>query len=86
MDWAQYYAQLSEMARAGQELGFFDNFFRLFYQAFIEGNRWQLYLRGLAVTLQLTVIALCIGIVLGVLVRWSAPPTTSSGWGGEAYF
>ena len=33
MDWAQYYAQLSEMARAGQELGFFDNFFRLFYQA-----------------------------------------------------
>ena len=68
MDWAQYYAQLSEMARAGQELGFFDNFFRLFYQAFIEGSRWQLYLRGLAVTLQLTVIALCIGIVLGVLV------------------
>ena len=68
MDWAQYYAQLSEMARAGQELGFFENFFRLFYQAFIEGNRWQLYLRGLAVTLQLTVIALCIGIVLGVLV------------------
>ena len=68
MDWAQYYAQLSEMARAGQELGFFDNFFRLFYQAFIEGDRWQLYLRGLAVTLQLTVIALCIGIVLGVLV------------------
>ena len=68
MDWAQYYAQLSEMARAGEELGFFEDFFRLFYQAFIEGNRWQLYLRGLAVTLQLTVIALCIGIVLGVLV------------------
>ena len=68
MDWAQYYAQLSEMARAGQELGFCENFFRLFYQAFIEGDRWQLYLRGLAVTLQLTVIALCIGIVLGVLV------------------
>ena len=68
MDWAQYYAQLSEMARAGQELGFCENFFRLFYQAFIEGDRWQLYLRGLAVTLQLTVIALCIGIVLGVLM------------------
>ena len=68
MDWAQYYLQLTEMAKSGQELGFFDNFFRLFYQAFIEGNRWQLYLRGLGVTLQLTVIALCIGIVLGVLV------------------
>ena len=68
MDWAQYYLQLTEMARSGEELGFFDNFFRLFYQAFIEGERWRLYLRGLAVTLQLTVIALCIGIVLGVLV------------------
>ena len=68
MDWAQYYAQLTEMAKAGEELGFFDNFFRLFYQAFIEGERWRLYLRGLGMTFELTVIALCIGVVLGVVV------------------
>ena len=65
MDWAQYYAQLTELAKAGEELGFFDNFFRLFYQAFIEGERWRLYLKGMGMTFQLTVIALCIGIVLG---------------------
>jgi len=68
MDWAQYYAQLTEMAKAGEELGFFDNFFRLFYQAFIEGERWRLYLKGMGMTFELTVIALCIGIVLGVVV------------------
>ena len=27
MDWAQYYAQLTAMAKAGEELGFFENFF-----------------------------------------------------------
>ena len=68
MDWAQYYAQLTELAKAGEELGFFDNFFRLFYQAFIEGERWRLYLKGMGMTFELTVFALCIGIVLGVLV------------------
>lgn len=68
MDWAQYYAQLAAAAKTGEELGFFENFFRLFYQAFIEGDRWRLYLKGMGMTLQLTVIALCIGIVLGVLV------------------
>ena len=68
MDWAQYYAQLTEMAKAGEELGFFDNFFRLFYQAFIEGERWRLYLKGMGMTFELTVIALCIGVVLGVVV------------------
>lgn len=68
MNWAQYYAQLTELAKAGEELGFFDNFFRLFYQAFIEGERWRLYLKGMSMTFELTVIALCIGIVLGVVV------------------
>ena len=68
MNWAQYYAQLTELAKAGEELGFFDNFFRLFYQAFIEGERWRLYLKGMGMTFELTVIALCIGSVLGVVV------------------
>ena len=68
MDWAQYYAQLSALAKAGRELDFFENFFRLFYQAFIEGERWRLYVKGFATTLELTVMALAIGVVLGVLV------------------
>ena len=38
------------------------------HRAFIEGDRWRLYLKGLGATLQMTILALCIGIVLGVLV------------------
>ena len=38
------------------------------HQAFIEGDRWQLYLQGLATTLELTVVALILGVVLGVVV------------------
>ncbi len=38
------------------------------HRAFIEGDRWRLYLKGLGATLQMTVLALCIGIILGMLV------------------
>ncbi len=36
--------------------------------AFIEADRWKLYLKGLAVTLELTVIALFFGVLLGLVV------------------
>lgn len=39
-----------------------------FEQAFITGDRWKLYLRGLGVSFELTLGALAIGIVLGVVV------------------
>ncbi|MDL2323823.1 amino acid ABC transporter permease [Ruminococcaceae bacterium OttesenSCG-928-A16] len=38
------------------------------YGALIRENRWQLYLQGLAITLQITLVACLIGIVLGMLV------------------
>ena len=38
------------------------------YAAFLEGDRWQLYLQGLATTLELTVVALVVGTILGVVV------------------
>ena len=38
------------------------------YAAFLEGDRWRLYLEGLLTTLELTVVALIVGVVLGVLV------------------
>ena len=51
------------------------------YAAFLEGDRWRLYLEGLLTTLELTVVAPILGVVLGVLgggVRagpaFSAPP------------
>ena len=43
-------------------------FYVYFYQAFIEGDRWVQYLKGVGTTLWVTALALIIGIVLGVLV------------------
>jgi polar amino acid transport system permease protein len=49
-------------------MDFLSNFAQKFNTAFIEGDRWKLYLQGLLATLQLTVMALILGIVLGVIV------------------
>ena len=43
-------------------------FYVYFYQAFIEGDRWIQYLKGVGTTLLVTALALVIGIVLGVMV------------------
>jgi His/Glu/Gln/Arg/opine family amino acid ABC transporter permease subunit len=39
-----------------------------FYQSFIAGDRWLLYLKGIGVTLEVAAIALVLGVILGVLV------------------
>ncbi len=38
------------------------------HRAFLEGDRWKLYLQGLGTTLELTVIALFFGVLLGLVV------------------
>ena len=38
------------------------------YTGFIEGDRWKLYLQGLGTTMEMTVIALLFGVVLGLVV------------------
>lgn len=39
-----------------------------FYTAFLEGDRWKLYLQGLGATVQMTVVALILGMILGLVV------------------
>lgn len=39
-----------------------------FHMAFIEADRWKLYLKGLGVTLEMTVFALVLGVLLGLVV------------------
>ena len=39
-----------------------------FYTAFVEAERWKLYLKGLGVTFQITVAAISMGLVLGLVV------------------
>ena len=47
---------------------FLDWFSRGFSRAFLEGDRWKLSLKGMGITLELTITALVIGVILGVLV------------------
>lgn len=68
MDWAQIYANLAEQLKNGADLPLWQDFFVKFYKAFVDGDRWKLFLKGLGVTLELTVMALIIGVILGVLV------------------
>lgn len=35
--------------------------------AFLTGGRWKLYLKGLGTTLEMTIIALCFGVILGLI-------------------
>ena len=39
-----------------------------FAQSFIENNRWIAYLKGLGISFEVTLGALCLGVILGVLV------------------
>ena len=67
MDLAQIYETYRELMLAG-DAAWWQSFFVRFYQAFIEGNRWQQYLEGVGITIIATAMALAIGVVLGVLV------------------
>ena len=46
----------------------FEKFTNDFHLNFIENDRWLMLLRGLAATLEITAVALIIGVVIGVLV------------------
>ena len=65
---AEYYELWSNMIRNGEDVSFVQEFFVMFYQAFIEADRWKQYLSGVGTTLLVTAMALAIGVVLGILV------------------
>ncbi len=65
---AELYTEWKALMTAGGELNGWQTFFVKFYQAFIDADRWQLYLSGVGTTLMVTAMALVIGIVLGVFV------------------
>ncbi len=45
-----------------------ENIYSMFEVAFLRKNRWQLYFKGLGVTLQIAVFASLIGILIGTVV------------------
>ena len=66
--WENVMASYDALRAAREEIPFTTQMLHDFYQSFLEGDRWQLYLEGLGVTFQVTVLALLLGMVLGVLV------------------
>ena len=64
----ELYTQWKELLISGTDLSFWQEFYVKFYQAFIEGDRWVQYLKGVGTTLLVTVLALAIGIALGIVV------------------
>jgi len=64
----ELYLQWKEMIASGVDLPFWQEFYVKFYQAFIYADRWQGYLKGVGTTLLVTVMALGIGVLLGILV------------------
>jgi len=66
--WESMMAQYAELSAAKQAIPFHIDMLHDFYQSFVEGDRWLLYLKGLGTTFEVTILALVIGVVLGVLV------------------
>lgn len=62
------YTAWKAMMAAGDPVSAWQRFYVYFYQAFIEKDRWQQYLNGVGTTLYVTVMALILGIILGLLV------------------
>ncbi|MEE8886631.1 MAG: amino acid ABC transporter permease [Eubacteriales bacterium] len=49
-------------------MSFWESVQQQFIASFITDNRWQVYLKGLLSSLELTIVALILGIVIGILV------------------
>ncbi|MBO5372216.1 MAG: amino acid ABC transporter permease [Lachnospiraceae bacterium] len=50
-----------------------------FHIAFIEGDRWKLYLEGLGVTLQISIFAAILGVIIGTIVALMKLSTKKNG-------
>ena len=66
--WGILYSEWRQLMVVGGDITPWQRFFVLFYQAFIEADRWKQYLNGVGTTLVVTAMALTLGIILGVIV------------------
>ena len=66
------FTQLYEQFMALDNPGFWQDVYMKFYRAWFEGDRWVQYLRGLVTTVEVTIIALIIGVVLGLMYVYMA--------------
>lgn len=51
-----------------KEMGFFEKISNSFYKTFIRENRWQLFLKGIGVTMLITILTILLGTLLGFIL------------------
>ncbi len=68
MNWINWCDVLLQKAMDNIPLTNWENFNVDLYQSFVFGGRWKLYLEGLGNTLLIAVMALVLGVILGMLV------------------
>ena len=66
MNWTAWCGGLLARAQAGEALGLWEELNKDFYQSFVYEGRWKLYVEGVGNTLTVAVIALGLGLVLGM--------------------
>ena len=66
--WGILYSEWRQLMIGGGDISPWQRLFVLFYQAFIEADRWKQYLNGVGTTLTVTAMALILGIILGIIV------------------
>ena len=62
------FTQLYETFNALEDPSFWQDAYMKFYMAWFYKDRWTMYCKGLLTTIEVTVIALIIGVILGVMV------------------
>ncbi len=63
----QWWLLIKDKAIAG-DLNFWENLYKEIYQNVLFNNRWQNYLRGLGITLEVSFFAALFGLALGMLL------------------
>ena len=62
------FTQLYETFQALENPSFWQDAYMKFYKAWFYEDRWTMYFDGLVTTVQVTIMALIIGVILGVMV------------------
>jgi len=63
---AQWYEAMTQRLLENYSPSLWERTLYDFYQSFLEGDRWKLYIQGLGTTLEITILALILGVVLGI--------------------
>lgn len=68
-----WYMAIKDRALSG-DLGFFETIYKEIYLNLLSNGRWNLYLRGLGITLEVSLLSAIVGVILGTLLALARLP------------